>query len=455
MIIVANRLPVRRVGTGRKASWASSAGGLVTAVRPVLERFEGVWVGWTGIPNFAPGDFEHDGMKIRTVQMSESEVETFYEGFSNNTLWPLFHDAIREPEFHRKWWHPYRELNQRFAHAAADLAKPGDIIWVQDYHLCLVPQMIRELRPDARIGYFLHIPFPPEELFAWLPWRESITRGMLGADLIGFHTADMARNFSRAARRYADVEGTGSNLTVEGRHVRIGAFPISIDYQQFARSAENLDALRRADEIREQIGRDRKIMLAVDRLDYTKGIDYRLRAFEELLSTGKASVDDVSLIQIAAPSRDAIADYQDMRDKIELMVGRINGRFSKTGAVAVHYFWRNVPRDELVSYYLASDVMLVTPLRDGMNLVAKEYVATKRDLSGVLVLSEFAGASHQMRKALPVNPRDIDQMTRTFQQAIAMDPEEARKRMSTLRSGVRRDDVYRWANNFLGTLLES
>lgn len=391
-------------------------------------------------------------MRICPLALSRSEVEEFYDGMSNQTFWPLYHDAIRTPEFHREWWQAYEKINQRFADLAAHTAARNDLVWVHDYHLQLVPAMLRERRPDLRIGFFLHIPFPPDELFAWLPWRTQVLRGLLGADVIGFQTRNAVQNFARLCREYAGTSGSDSSIAHQGRSITCQAYPISIDYQWFDERARTAECDARVQDIRTRLGPRRRLFLAVDRLDYTKGILRRLRAFEELLNRGLASVDDCVLVQIATPSRDGVLEYASLRDEIEMTVGRINGRFSHPGRVAVHYFRRNLAREDLIAYYAAADVMLVTPLRDGMNLVAKEYVACRTRETGVLVLSQFAGAARELTKALIVNPRDIDQLVEVMQQAMAMQESEARSRMRTLRARVERDDVYTWCDRFIGAL---
>ncbi len=451
LIVVANRLPVHRVSSASGTRWESSAGGLVTAVAPVLQSTPGVWVGWPGGES-AVRPFEHNGVRIRPVRLSRQDVEDFYNGMSNRTFWPLYHDAIRTPEFHRDWWDRYVDVNERFARAAIAEAKPGDLVWVHDYHLQLVPAIIRKARPRLRIGFFLHIPFPPEELFEWLPWRRQILEGMLGSDVVGFQTHGAAQNFIRLCREYCDVESSGSLLHHQGRDVLARSFPISIDYNWFDLRAKSPETARRTRDLRERLGENRKILLAIDRLDYTKGILRRLEAFEELLEQGKADADDCVLIQIATPSRDAVADYATIRDEVERHVGRINGKFSQPGRVAVHYFRRNLSREDLVAYYAVADVMLVTPLRDGMNLVAKEYVACRPDNSGVLVLSQFAGAARELTRALIVNPRDLDQFVNTIQLALRMPKADARMRMSFLRSRVKRHDVHQWCKEFMDCL---
>ncbi len=452
LIVVANRLPLRRVGPSAAARWEQSPGGLVTAVEPILRQVGGAWVGWTGAPGRSPRAFMHEGMRVTPVPLSEREVDGFYHGFSNRTLWPLYHDAIRTPEFNPAWWEPYEEINRRFAAKAAKTARPGDLVWVHDYQLQLVPAMLREMRPDLRIGFFLHIPFPPEELFAWLPQREAIVRGLLGADVVGFQTYANAMNFARAAREYAGAEGAAGELDFEGRVVRAASYPISIDFGWFDTAAASPEAARESQQLRQRVGSARKIILSVDRLDYTKGIDARLLAFESLLKSGRVSPEKCVFIQIAVPSRESVREYEAIRTRVEQIVGRINGEYSAPGRVAVHYFRRSLPREELVPYYRAADVMLVTPLRDGMNLVAKEYVACRPDNGGALVLSEFAGAAREMRRALLVNPRDIEGMARTILDALNQRRSDARQRMAILRTVVRRHDVFEWAENFLNSL---
>ncbi|MEL7483033.1 MAG: trehalose-6-phosphate synthase [Planctomycetota bacterium] len=457
LVIVANRLPVKRVKRKGKHVWEVSPGGLVTAMRPILNDTGGSWVGWSGQAGKAPPPFKHENMQIRPVPISAEQLEKFYGGFSNTTLWPLYHDSVRTPQFHRRWWWPYVDVNRMFAEAVAEEASPGDMVWVHDYQLQLVPGMLRELRPDLRIGFFLHIPFPPEELFAQLPWRREILSKMLGADVLGFQTPSSARNFASAARLYTEAKGPEKALEFQGRKVRVQGFPISID-------VADMESIGTADDVRDmavQLKDDlassraghRRVLLGVDRLDYTKGIDIRLRAFEELLTRGDLSVDDCVMVQIAVPSRESVDDYAELRAYVERLSGRINGQFGKPGRTAVHYLYRSLPFRELAAYYRMADVMVVTPLRDGMNLVAKEYVAANEGDIGTLVLSEFAGAAHELRAgALLVNPHDIDGLAATMQMALTLDDRERRRRMSQLRLAVRKNTVFTWADSFLEAL---
>lgn len=452
IVVVANRLPLSRSRADSPDGWQVSPGGLVSAVLPIATRKRGAWVGWSGSADSTVRRFRHAGVEMLPVTLRDAEIRDYYHGFCNRTLWPLYHDAIRTPEFERHWWRSYTEVNSRFARATARAARPGDTVWIHDFHLQLVPAMLRERRPDLRIGFFLHIPFPPEELFAWLPWRREVLEGLMGADLVGFQTQSDATNFARLAKRFLDAEGTDSELRWKGRTVRVGAFPISIDYEEFNAAAEQAETLEEAKEVRKRIGGARKIILCVDRLDYTKGIEVRLKTYAAMLERGDLSVEKHVLMQVAVPSRESVAEYAELRDVVERTVGRINGEHSQPGRVAVHYFRRNLPRQQLVAYYRAADVMLVTPLRDGMNLVCKEFIASRSDLGGVLVLSEFAGAARQLRRAMLVNPRDVDGTAATLNEALTLPRNEARQRMAILRMMVRRHDVHEWAREFLEAL---
>ena len=451
LVLVANRLPARRVAQGKSYAWTTSPGGLVSAMRPVLRRRTGLWIGWDGSTGKVHRPGEVDGLSIVPVPLSRAAVSEHYEGFCNSTLWPLYHDAIGAPSFERRWWARYREVNRRFARVAAARAAPGAMVWVHDYHLQLVPAMLRELRPDVRIGLYIHVPFPPDELFSWLPWRTQILEGMLGADLVAFQTPEGAHNFARAARRYAGASGLDERLKHGGRRIKVRAMPISVDAAHLEALARSPAVEAHAAQVRERLA-GRTIMLAVDRQDYTKGIPQRLLAFEELLRAGAAKVEEVVMVQVAVPSRDSSPGYREVQRETEQIVGRINGQHSEPGRVAVHYFRRSLSTEQLAAYYRAADIMLVTPLRDGMNLVAKEYVCCRPDTDGVLVLSEFAGAARELRQAILVNPRDLDGMRGAMSRALRMGAAERRRRMSSLRRHMLRHDVFRWASEFLKEL---
>jgi trehalose 6-phosphate synthase len=460
-VVVSNRLPVDHVtGADGVARWSTSPGGLVTALEPIMRSNGGAWVGWAGQPDLDLEPFENDGVQIVPVPLSADDLENYYEGFSNDTLWPLYHDVIAPPSYHRQWWESYVEVNQRFADAAASIASDGAVVWVQDYQLQLVPKMLREARPDLTIGFFNHIPFPPYGIYSQLPWRRQIIEGLLGADVIGFQRVADAGNFSRAVRRLTThatrnpvIEVAHGGMPV--RRVVAKSFPISIDVESFESLARKPEIQARANEIRQGLGNPKTVMLGVDRLDYTKGIGHRLKAFGELLAEGRVDVEQVTLVQVASPSRERVEAYMHLRDEIELTVGRINGDYGTISHQAISYLHHGYPRDEMVALYLAADVVLVTALRDGMNLVAKEYVASRFDEDGVLVLSEFTGASDELRRAILVNPHDIDGLKDAIVKAIEMPKVERQKRMRALRKRVIEHDVTRWSKEFLRTLEET
>jgi trehalose 6-phosphate synthase len=456
LVVVANRLPVCRKRRGGREAWETSPGGLVSALMPILRRARstgraGAWIGWCGARDESFGPFEHEDVWNLPINLSSAQVDGHYDGMANGTLWPLYHDVVRPAAFRRTWWREYERANRAFADAAVACAAPGAVVWVQDYHLHLVPGMIRQRRPDLRIGYFLHTPFPNGRLFAQLPWRGELMRGTLGADLVGFQTPADAVNFEDAARRYGGATPAPVGVRIGGRTVHVDAFPISIDAQRFDELARSPTAAARATRLRRSLD-NRTILLGVDRMDYTKGIDARLRAFRELLRSGAVKADDVVMIQSAVPTRERVDDYAELRSSIEELVGQINGEFGAVGRSAVEYRRQSLPTDELVALYCAADVMLVTPMRDGMNLIAKEFVASRHDGRGVLVLSEFAGAAHELSQAIPVNPHDLDGFVEAMVRAVRMDEREAKRRMAAMRRVVRERDVYAWAESFLTRL---
>lgn len=452
-VVVANRLPVDRIeGEDGEPAWRRSPGGLVSAIAPLMRRREGTWIGWAGAPDEVLEPFEEDGMHLVPVQQTAEEVELYYEGFSNATLWPLYHDVVAHPVYDRAMWDAYVRVNERFAEATAKVAAQDAMVWVQDYQLQLVPAMLRRLRPDLRIGFFLHIPFPPLELFWQLPWRRQILEGLLGADLVGFQLQGAAQNFVRLCRRLLDARYVRQDVFWGDRVVRARSFPISVDVHELNDLVNRPDVRERAEEIRTDLG-DATICLGVDRLDYTKGIAQRLQAFGELFEDGHLKPGQAVFVQIATPSRERVEQYQLLREEIEQQVGRINGEYGEIGFPVVHYMHSSYDRAELAALYLAADVMVVTPLRDGMNLVAKEYVACRGDLRGALVLSEFAGAAGELKRgAFQVNPYDIDGLKDTLLAALNAGPPEQARRMRAMRRRVTEHDVDRWAHDFLSEL---
>ncbi|HTN85515.1 MAG TPA: bifunctional alpha,alpha-trehalose-phosphate synthase (UDP-forming)/trehalose-phosphatase [Sorangium sp.] len=458
LLIVSNRLPVTvRVEQGDVAV-VPSTGGLVTAIRGPHERHGGLWLGWPGDVSRLSAEqrqeVEEQLARLGTVpvHLTASEVRRYYDGFSNDVLWPLFHYLVEKVHVDaRRDWESYRAVNERFADAVAARYRPGDRVWIHDYQLTLVPAMLRERIPDARIGFFLHIPFPAAEVFRILPWREQVLRGMLGADVVGFHTTSYRYHFVYSAARVLGLDPDLETLAYEGRKVRLGVYPVSIDVEEFVRLAQDEEVRAEARRLRER-AQGRKIVLGIDRLDYTKGIPRRMLAIERFLEREPELRSKVRFIQLAVPTREQVDAYADFRRVVNELVGRINGAYATLDDVPIHFLHRSMPMAGVVALYLAADVMMVTPLRDGMNLVSKEYVASRIDDTGALVLSEFAGAAAELIEALPVNPYDIDSVAATIKRALVMPPSEQRVRMQALRRRVMAHDAHRWSHRFLNDL---
>lgn len=451
--MVSNRLPVTIRQTAGGVTLAESIGGVATGLRGLQESSGGVWIGWPG-PTEQLGaelaeetDRRLEALRCVPVHITRSEVRGFYQGYSNGVIWPLFHYLIQHVPLRQRHWEKYEQVNRQFAEAAAAHCKPGDEVWIHDYQLMRVPYFLRRLQPDVRIGFFLHIPFPAFEVFRIIPSRQLLLEGMLGADLIGFHTAAYAEHFTTAVGRLLGTpvleEG---QLEYQGRMPRVGVFPMGIDVARFE---ERGGVGPFGGESASAAG---KCVVAIDRLDYTKGIPRRLLAFEELLKRHPELREQVSLIQIAVPSRTGVKAYQKFRRHVDAMVGRINGTFGSPGWAPVQYLYRGFTQAELVALYRSADVMLVTPVRDGMNLVAKEFIASRVDGDGVLVLSEFAGAAAELAEAVQVNPYDIGESAEAYYSALTMKPQERRARMRALRERVLSNPVDRWAESFLGAL---
>jgi trehalose 6-phosphate synthase len=463
LIVVANRLPVELADGDGASYWTRSPGGLVTALEPVLASRESIWVGWSGVAaedtqEVPPPPETNGSSRLVQIPLSRAQVRSYYEGFCNSTLWPLYHDATVTPQYHRQQFEAYRQVNERFAGTVAEVAPRGATVLVQDYQLQLVPAMLRRTRPDLTIGFFLHIPFPPIELFMQLPWRRAILEGLLGADLVGFQTDGGAHNFIELANRlFGLATDDDHRICVTDAHGReraidVAGVPISIDAAAMNAYALRPETIHRAQELRAELGSPRLLFLGVDRLDYTKGIDVRMKAFVELIEDGQLDSSDTRLLQVATPSRERIEEYRRMREVIEQMVGRAMGAIGGVGSSPIHYVHQHLPREELAAMYLAADVMLVTPLRDGMNLVAKEYVAARHDEGGALVLSEFAGARHELTDAYLVNPYDADGMKATIMKAVHDPPEERQRRMRAMREVVMTRDVHAWVDAFMKRL---
>jgi trehalose 6-phosphate synthase/phosphatase len=458
VLIVSNRLPlsVTRDAAGT-LQVGRSAGGVATGLSGVHASSGGQWIGWPGISGpLAPEEQEHlraryAQLNVVPVELTADEVERFYEHFSNGIIWPLFHYLLGELPLEITGYELYQAVNQRYADSIVAQYRPGDVIWIQDYQLMLVPQMVRAQLPEASIGFFLHIPFPAAEVFRILPFRDGLLTGMLGADVIGFHTAEYMRHFASAALRTLGLASNVDRMRWDGRNVHIGIFPMGVDAKGFAALAESEPVLAQVSTLGPQ-ATGAQLLVGIDRLDYTKGLPQRLLSFERLLRVHPELRERVRLIQIAAPSRENVERYREYRERVEGLVGRINGEFGTASWVPVHYIYRGIPPEEIVALYRAADVVLVTPLRDGMNLVCKEFVAARGDEDGVLVLSDFAGAGSELAEAVHVNPYDVEGTAEGLHRALTMPEEERRGRMRALRQRVFFYDVDRWAKAFLDRL---
>lgn len=456
LLLVSNRLPVTVRIAGGEVTVQPSTGGLASGLAGTHQARESLWLGWPGetskLPTQKLGALNKQLKRLRALPLylSASEVARFYDGFCNRVIWPLFHYLVdRIPLFTRDWG-VYERVNQRFADLVMEHYQPGDVIWVHDYQLMLVPGMLRAQLKSARIGFFLHIPFPSPEVFRVLPWRREVLLGLLGADVVGFHTDAYAKHF---AESLTDLLGTRGHHQVhwDGRDVQIGAFPMGVDAPAFAERANSPETATLVEEIRDQ-SKGQRLLLGVDRLDYTKGIRRRLIAVERLLAREPSLRGKLRFVQVAVPSRTHVETYATFRREVDEQVGRINGKYGTPSSMPIHYLYRSIPPAQLSALYRSAEVMVVTPLRDGMNLVAKEFIASRTDGDGVLVLSEFAGAAAELPEALLVNPYDVDGMAATLGRALELAPAERRWRMAALRKRVSGHTVHHWAESFLDKL---
>ncbi len=453
-MVVSNRGPYRHETSRGRERWVRAAGGLVTALDPVLQKRGGVWVSAKPAKDFdsVTVPTPHLDYDLAHVSLKRPDQRGFYEGISNAVLWPLLHGFEPTIQVGEAPWSSYVSANQAFADTASSTSSSGDVFWIQDYHLMLVPGLLRAKRSRARIGWFCHIPWPPPDTFGILPWREEILEGLLGADVLGFHLPEYAEHFRECVNRFTACRvSSDGTIQYRSRKVRTIAAPIGIPVDELQALALDPDVAREVERIKETMG-NRKLLLGVDRLDYTKGIPDRLAAFERLLKKDRNARTKYALIQVMVPSRTDVKAYADLKEEIDRMVGDINGRFAETGRVPVHYLYRNLSQRALFAHYRAADVALVTPLRDGMNLVAHEYAAARMDEDGVLVLSEFAGAAKHLKGAMLVNPYDVESTASAIQRALSMKPAEKKKRMRALRSAVMSLDVHRWADEYVSAL---
>ncbi|MVN76602.1 bifunctional alpha,alpha-trehalose-phosphate synthase (UDP-forming)/trehalose-phosphatase [Hymenobacter sp. HMF4947] len=455
-LIVSNRLPTKVLRTDEGLTFQPSEGGLATGLGSIYRRGDNLWIGWPGLFVQDEAEEAHISQELRAdnmapVFLTESEIHDFYEGFSNGTLWPTFHYFSDLATYEQSHWEAYVAVNQKFCEAVLAQAGPDDTIWVHDYQLLLLPEMLRRARPEAAIGFFLHIPFPSQELIRVLPWRTELLEGMLGADLIGFHTFGYLRHFLSAVSHLLGWPAQNGQIETPTRTIRVDAFPMGIDYERYAKAATSEAALAHMAEYREAL-RDTRVILSIDRLDYTKGIAQRLRAFDLLLQRYPEWRGQVSLIMLVVPSRDQVAQYASLKEEIDELVGRINAQYRTISWNPILYFYRSLPLEELVSLYSLAEVALVTPMRDGMNLVAKEFVASKVDKKGVLILSERAGAARELSDAIIINPTDMGQLAESMHEALVMPEEEQITRMTAMQALVRRYNVFSWSRLFINQL---
>lgn len=465
-IIVSNRLPLNVcVQESGNVKVSPSVGGLTTGMKSIHQNSDSLWIGWAGVPSDEIDESTAEEIKnlaynekCISVPLSEEEIEEYYFGFSNRVLWPLFHYFMEYVDYDENHWKTYKKVNEKFAETILEHLDEGDKVWVHDYQLLLVPQLIKEKRPDVSVGFFLHIPFPSYEIFRTLPWREEILEGMLGADLIGFHTYDYERHFISSVSRVLHYDTNINSIHAGSRIIKVDSFPMGIDYEKFHQEAENQQnrneqtLLKTRLEQNRALTPDAKFILSIDRLDYTKGIAKRLEALEYFLEKHPEYNEKVRLIMLAVPSRENVPQYQQLKKEVDELVGKINGKFSTATWVPVWYFYRSLPFEELVELYTSCEVAFLTPIRDGMNLVAKEYIASRTDQTGVLILSEMAGVAHEMNDALLINPNDYNQMAEALKTALEMPIEEQKSRNKILQNRIKRYNVEKWASAFMEAL---
>ena len=455
-IIVSNRLPISLRHRKGKFEFKPSAGGLATGLGSIYKEGENIWIGWPGNTVEDPEQraeimLELHELKMAPVFLTKEDVEEFYEGFSNETLWPAFHYFTQYMVYNPAHWEAYVRVNEKFCEAILKKAGPEDTIWVHDYQLLLLPKMLREKLPNATIAFFQHIPFPSYEIIRMIPWRKQLLEGMVGADLIGFHTYDDMRHFLSAVGRITGLSSESGYIQAENRIINVDSFPMGIDYDKFANQAKSRKTQGIVREFRKQV-EDQKLIITIDRLDYSKGIPQRIQAFAQLLKEHKELHGKVAMIMIVVPSRDKVQSYKELKQEIDLLVGRINSEYSTLTWVPVHYFYRSFPFEELSAFYSMSDIALVTPLRDGMNLVCKEFVASKTDQTGVLILSEMAGASKELQDAVLVNPNDQQSVIDAIFNSLSMKPAEQKARMVSMQESLKKYDVFQWVKVFMDRL---
>ncbi|MCC5930994.1 MAG: bifunctional alpha,alpha-trehalose-phosphate synthase (UDP-forming)/trehalose-phosphatase [Cyclobacteriaceae bacterium] len=455
-IIISNRLPVKIEKNVDQLSYKPSEGGLATGLGSIYKQGENVWLGWPGLHLQKKEEREEVTKHLAKENMAPvfltpQDISDYYEGFSNSTLWPNFHYFNQYAIYEQGLYNAYVSVNKKFCDEVIKLAQPDDIIWIHDYQLLLLPEMVRNKLPNVQIGFFLHIPFPSYEVFRLLPWRKELLHGMLGADLIGFHTYDDMRHFLSSVSRLVGFSNSEGLIDTGKRLIEVDSFPMGIDYERFSNAAASPKTIEQEIKYRTSLG-DQQLILSIDRLDYSKGIPQRLLAFELFLERHPEYTQRVSLILIVVPSRDNVGKYQELKEEVDLLVGRINGNYGRINWTPIHYFYRSFSLEALSAFYRMAHVAMVTPMRDGMNLVCKEYIASRLDQKGVLILSEMAGASKELSDAILINPNNINQMVEAIYSALTMPEEEQVRHISVMQESLKRYNIHHWVKMFMQRL---
>ena len=469
IIFVSNRLPVSAIKSKSGVSIKPSVGGLATGMKSIYKEMDSVWIGWPGIncKTLPREDREHVKTRLKEercvpIKIGKTDMELYYNGFSNKTLWPIFHYFPQYAVYSHQFWKAYKKVNALFAEKLADILRDDDYVWIHDYHLLLLPKMIKDRFPGTTIGFFNHIPFPSYELFRLIPWCEEILQGMLGADLVGFHTYDYERHFKSCVRRIFGFDYELNRIPLGERFIKVDNFPMGIDYHKFNQAARKVASSRKSrkpvlQKYIQQFHGDRpgrKLILSIDRMDYSKGIPHRLYAFQRFLEKYPDYHGKVSLVMLTVPSRSKVSQYQQLKKEVDELVGNINGKYADLNWTPVWYFYRSMPFENLILLYHYADIGLITPVRDGMNLVAKEFIATKTEGKGVLILSELAGSAKEMNEAILINPNNIEEMADALLEAVRMPESEQRKRIKKIQDRLERYNVEKWAQEFIGGMKE-
>lgn len=457
-IIVSNRLPVNVTKENGNLLLKNSIGGLATGLGSIYKEANNLWIGWPGLHINQSIERIHVTEKLKDENMhpvflTQEEIKNYYEGFSNETLWPIFHYFSQYSVYKEIYWESYVKVNQKFCEEVLNFIEPGDTLWIHDYQLLLLPEMVRNKLPELSIGFFLHIPFPSYEMFRLLPWRRELLYGMLGSDLVGFHTYDDMRHFLSSVSRLAGYGYSTGQVNMPDRKVMVDSFPMGIDYKKYAEAAASPETIEREKRYRTSLG-DQQLVLSIDRLDYSKGLPQRLMAFERFLHEYPEFKEKVSLVMVVVPSRDRVSRYQELKEEVDLLVGRINGQFGRINWTPIHYFYRSLPLEALSGFYRMAHVALVTPMRDGMNLVCKEFIASKLNKKGVLILSEMCGASKELSEAILINPNDINAMVQALYKALTMPEEEQIAHIEVMQKSLQRYNIHHWVNMFMERLGE-